>query len=107
MDDSITVEDARTRDVVLPVTWGSWDYSDALVIDLYDVEFAADFGAFSKGEKIDCLSVDYETGTLSSYDDDKGEVAKVAHFKVVAIPALRAEGTLPPGASSLPPREMR
>jgi hypothetical protein len=85
-----TAADTPTKDVVLPLTWWEWDYSSALVIDLYTVEFLEDFGAFSKGEKIDCLSVDYEAGTMSVFDDE-GEVLKRVHFKAVEIPTSSEE----------------
>lgn len=71
------------QDELFPFTWEGWDPVEMLEILLYGVQFTADFGIFKSGERLSSLTVDYDGGRITEFDDD-GNILRQQRFKVVA-----------------------
>ena len=74
------MENVVTQDF-LPFEFDGWDQQDVQAFTYYDVTFTREWGSnkhkyyFEKGQKIPCLTVDFEKGTLRIHQegDNTGE----------------------------------
>lgn len=54
--------------------FNEWDEVYHHAEQYYDVEFLQDFGHWKKGQKIKVLFVDYDTRTMSEFNEQNDEV---------------------------------
>lgn len=69
---------------ILPFNFDGWDDVDTLAYNHYRAEFTEDFGEFQRGEKYECVNVDYANGVMEAYGED-GAVLKKQIFKLAPV----------------------
>lgn len=71
----------KFKEVVIPIEWQGWEEINSLCGVYYAVEFLDNFGVFVKGEKFECVDIDYNKGLLTAYDSSGEKVVKIQLFK--------------------------
>ena len=61
--------------------WNGWDQQDTASFTFYDVELKVQIGKQTPGTKFSSALIDFQTGELSLYRDDRDEYP-CANFKL-------------------------